>query len=56
MALDNNKLKKTLKIKIPSINHQIQVMKKDFINKDNIDKDQDKVVNKLITIEEQINS
>lgn len=56
MALDNNKLKKTLKIKIPSINHQIQVMKKDFINKDNIDKDQEKVVNKLITLEEQINS
>ena len=32
MALDNNKLKKTLNIKIPSINHQIQVMKKDFMS------------------------
>lgn len=31
MALDNTKLKKTLNIKIPSINYQIQVMKKDFI-------------------------
>ncbi len=30
MALDNTKLKKTLNIKIPSINYQIQVMKKDF--------------------------
>ena len=45
MALDNHKLKKTLNIKIPSINHQIRVMKKDFANKDNIDKDQEKVVN-----------
>lgn len=32
MALDNKKLKTTLNIKIPSINHQIQVMKKDFMS------------------------
>ena len=31
MALDNNKLKKTLKIKIPSLNNQIRVMKRDYI-------------------------
>ena len=31
MALDNNKLKKTLKIKIPSINYQIRDMKRDYM-------------------------
>ncbi len=30
MALNNNKLKKILKIKIPNINYQLQVMKNDF--------------------------
>ena len=30
MALNNYKLKKTLKIKIPSINYQLQIMKKDY--------------------------
>ena len=32
MALNNKKLKKILNIKIPSLNHQIKIMKKDFIN------------------------
>ena len=31
MALNNNKLKKTLKIKIPSINYQIRDMKIDYM-------------------------
>ena len=31
MALNNKKLKK-FNIKIPSLNHQIKIMKKDFIN------------------------
>ena len=32
MAMSNNKLKKTLNIKIPSIDHQIKVMKKDLMS------------------------
>ena len=32
MALNNKKLKKIINIKIPSINHHIKIMKKDFIN------------------------
>lgn len=30
MSLSNTKLKKTLKIKVPSINHQLQIMKREY--------------------------